>query len=98
MYLDNYHCDWERVQLVLKSDDNTMCDNMIFWRPREMWDNVLGQWTMYCPKDANSAFNGCLGDDIQIEGYNEDNKIARVTFTRADGYQIAIIKFEMEDK
>ena len=98
MYLDNYHCDWDHVQLVLKSDDGLKCDSMMFMRPRKMWDNIIGRWKSYCPKDVNGAFSGCIGDDVQIEGYNEDNKTARVTFTRSDGYQIAIIKFEMEEK
>lgn len=97
MYLDNYDCSWEHVQIVLKNDDDTKCDSLMFMRPREMWNNVLGQWEAYCPAEANKAFQLSIGDDVNIEGHNEDEHIARITFTRGDGYQIAIIKFLMEE-
>lgn len=63
-----------------------------------MWDNVLGQYTQYCPKDANSAFSAALGDEVTLSVYFESETISRVTYTRADGYQVAIIKFIREDK
>lgn len=97
MYLDNYHCDWDHIQIVLKNADNTRCDSLVFERPREMWNNILGQWEMYCPADVNKAFQLSLGDDVNFEGYNEDERIVRVTFTRADGYQIAIVRFLRRD-
>lgn len=96
MYLDNYHCDWERVQIVLKSDDDTKCDSICIMYPRQMWNNILGQWEQYCPKDVASAFQCAIGDDVNIEGYNESESVRCVTYTRADGYQLAKIKFLME--
>lgn len=97
MYLDNYHADWDHVQIVLKNADGSQCDSICFLHPQQMWNNILGQWEMYCPADANKAFQLSLGDDVNIEGYNEDENITRVTYTRADGYQIAIIRFLMEE-
>lgn len=95
MYLDNYHCDWERVQIVLKNDDDTACDSVHFNHPRQMWDRVLGQYVQYCPADANRDFQLSLGDEVQVTKFIEGD-VLRVTFTRPDGYQIAIIKFLME--
>lgn len=57
---------------------------------------MTGEWEQYNFRKANSAFAAAVGDDVNFEGYNEDEHIARLTFTRSDGYQIAIIKFLME--
>lgn len=98
MYLDNYHCDWDHVQVVLKSADERKCNSIAICRPVQMWDNVLGEYTQYCPKDVTSAFSAALGDTLSISVFFESETISRVTYTRADGYQVAIIKFIREDK
>lgn len=96
MYLDNYSCTHESVQIVLKNDEDTKCDSICFKNPQQMWNNVTGEWEQYDFRKANAAFAAAVGDDVNFEGYNEDEHIARLIFTRSDGYQIAIIKFLME--
>lgn len=96
MYLDNYCCEWDHVQIVLKNAEDTRCDSIRFHRPDQMWNSILGQWEMYCPAEVNKAFQLSIGDEVHYEVYREDEHVSRVTFTRADGYQIAIIKFIVE--
>lgn len=80
----------------MKTPDGKAVNGFHMKHPNEMWDSVIGQYVQYCPTDAAKAFQCGIGDDINIEGYNENDHIARVTFTRPDGYQVAIIKFLME--
>lgn len=97
MYLDNFHCDWGRVQVVLKSADELKCHSIAVYRPDQMWDSAKGEYVKYDPKVVTTAFRAVLGDELTVSVYFETENVSRLTYTRADGYQVAIIKFIKED-
>lgn len=94
MYLDDFACTEEYVTITLKQHNHTR--EMCMERPCEMWDAVWGQFVPYCSTDADKLFRGSIGDEIEVTCHLKDG-IAHVTFARLDGYQIAVIKFKMEE-
>lgn len=61
LYLEDFNASWETLTIVTNDGQRYTME-----KPRQMWSSILGDWTQYCPADANSDLSMCIGSDTYV--------------------------------